>query len=466
MKVKTKDITSATSKINDILEGSTSKADYMMLDILGDGTVNVCYNDPTKAFFEAIPAEDVKPEEVGKFAVDFGEFYRIIGICQTSGNLVADDLEINLVDGQLFRLVSRPMMNVSEDAQEKVYQRQATKTADLKCLPVTANAKTQLLTRAKYDTMFDVAAVDTWNRTELIDVLSRCTVEKSKQVYISKKNQQVFVSNQAYVTSIPIDSEEVSDFDRENLRSVMTAEGKAPAEIDEAVAALGNRITVSVVLSSQSAKSVCSVLNKCKGDTVDIHLDNTFCVFSCDNENERVGFWMQMPQASRLPLQTLMTYQGAAYKDFQMRFRRETFADILKYVVNTTADKTTVFFEKDEESDIVMMVFACSNGSCKAVPEETLEVNEGFTAKKFIIAPKVLDDIVKTTKSPLISFDFSVQANGSVFARIGEINYGKMMDAYNTVRAGMDPEEPTSTEDRLKIREASIEARQYLAISK
>ena len=74
-----------------------------------------------------------------------------------------------------------------------------------------------------------------------------------------------------------------------------------------------------------------------------------------------------------------------------------------------------------------------------------------------------MNDMIKQLKTPLISLDFSHDgATNSI--RMGEINYEKMLESYNEVRAGLSPEEPTPIEGKIKVKEDSIEAVQYTRV--
>ena len=458
MRVSIDEITSTITELNSLLEGSISKSLFIMLDVR-ETTLRVCFNDPSKTFVREISLSNDENKQM-KVAVDFNEMFKAITNCQPSGSLSLDSLEFRFKDGGILTIVAEPQMNVGNE--EAVYRRQGRIVYDVKYLPIESSVKSQILIRADYDRLFDIAGADEWERTNLIDKFSRCTGEKGKQVFISSKVQKMFVNYQTHLTCIPIESKALPEDEVEAFRNQLIAQGLGEREQNEAMFKLFAKVHNSAVLFTNTVNSICSILGKCKGDTIYLKTMESMCIICSDCEEERIALQIQMPAPSDVNFKTLLTYMGYKYTDYQLRFRRDALADALKYTMNTSADKTTISFIKTED-DEYNVVFACNNGECSVASEETIDSIGDLENKKYIVSPKILGDMIKQLKTPLISLDFSKDgATNSI--RMGEINYEKMVENYNLVRANLSPEEPTPVEGKIRVKENSLETVQYTRV--
>ena len=457
MRVSINEITSTVAELNSLLEGSVSKSLFIMLDIR-DTVMRVCFNDPSKTFVREIGITN--EEGSRRVAVDFNEMFKAITNCQPSGSLSLDELEFVFKDNGILTIVAEPQMNIGNE--EAVYKRQGRRVYDIKCVPVESSVKSQILVRADYDKLFDVDGADEWDRTDLIDKLNRCTGEKGKQVFISSKVQKMFVNYQTHLTCIPIEFKSLPEDEVEAFKASLVAQGLGEKEQNDAMFRLFSKVNNSAVLFTNTASSLCTILGKCNCEKIYVKTIDTMCIICSDCDEERIAIQIQMPAPSGVNFKTLLTYMGYKYSEYQMRFRRDALADAIKYAVNTSSDKTTISFLKSED-DGYSVVFACNNGECSVDSEETIDTVGDLANKKFIVSPKILNDMIKQLKTPLISLDFSHDgATNSI--RMGEINYEKMLESYNEVRAGLSPEEPTPIEGKIKVKEDSIEAVQYTRV--
>lgn len=463
MKVKAKEFLNVLNKLSDLIDSGV-KATYVMLDY-DEYKLRVCYNDPTKAFIEEINSSLDEGEQTNKYAVDFFELSKAVTNCMPSGSLIVEELGLSFDSNGLMTVSSQPMMNVSNTDEETVLKGQGKRHYSIKYFDVNSSVKTQLLIRMDYESLFNAESADEWDRTELVDYLSRCSTTKGKQVFMSSKIQQIFVDNQSYLTDIEISPRELTEIEIQSYEQDLKAQGIEGEELAELMKKYMSRMRNSVVLLSNIVKSVCSVLSKSNSEKVYVHNINTFCVFYVDNEDEHLAFWLTMPSPSRVTVKTLMTYREMQYTSYQLRFRYEALADAVRVAVNSTSEKATLSFEADENGE-VSLKFICSTGDCEAVSEETVDDNGTLTSKKFVVSPKLFDDMLKVIKTPLVAMDFHCGADGSTAVRLSEIDYDKMLEAYSIARSELSPEEPTPSDKRYWIRERSIKTRQYALISR
>lgn len=483
MKVNVSKITNAVNKISDLVVGDKS-VPGVMFD-LSEGVLKVCYTDGNKSLIEELEVENEEGDKLGRVVVSYEQLSRALANCQPSGSIKIDKCQFTYT-GNIIKLSADQMYDVEDDDGNVVATKKlATKSMDLLATDPNANMKSAILTRMKYEDIFDADTTDVFDRKELIEALSKTSVEKNRIIYVSNKVQSIFVSNQVHLTSVPISKHSVSQEKMDEIKVELENQGTFTEEAyNDLIEKEGNRIHFSVAINYQISKALIGILNKIKSDVVYLHTKDKFCSIFVENEEETVGVWFAMATASKLNINTLERFSSLKYKNVQLVFLREFLVDIVKSALNIAkSDKTAFQFTKNDEG---LLQLDLSAGSASAsisdkyavVCEDVLDPNGDLTDKKYNISLKVMYEMLNQIKTKRVAFDLETTEDGTTFIRIAEVNDAKMVEEYMKARQkteelckeqgiAFDPSStPTPVELKLEYRDSILETKQYTMLAK
>lgn len=483
MRVDISKITNAVNKISDLVSGDKS-VPGVMFD-LSEGLLKVCYTDGHKSLIEELEVENEEGDKLGRVVVSYEQLSRALANCQPSGNIKIDKCQFKYADN-IIKLSADQMYDLQDNEGNVVAtKRLATKNMDLLAMDPSANMKSAILTRMKYEDIFDADTTDVFDRKELIEALSKTSVEKNRVIYISNKVQSVFVSNQVHLTSVPMSKHEISEEKLAEIKEELESQGNFNDETyKELTEKERNRIHFSVAMSYQISKALIGILGKIKSDVVYLHTKDKFCSIFVENEDETVGVWFEMATANRININTLERFNSLKYTNSQLVFLKEFLADIVKSALNIAkSEKTTFQFNKNDEG---LLELELSAGSASAsvsdkyavVCEDVLDPNENLTGKKFNISLKIMHEMLNQIKTRRVAFDLDVTEDGTTFLRIAEVNDVKMAEEYMKARQktealcreqgiAFDPNStPTPAELKFEYRGAILDTKQYTMLAK
>lgn len=495
MRVSVSKITSAINKINDITSGD-KQIPGVMLD-LSENLLKVCYSDGHKSFIEHIDVETEETDKIGAVVVDFTQIKRAIDNCQPSGIIKIDEIVFEYKEKVITISADQTFSAFDSEGNEIGSQKMGKKSMDLAWVEPGSDMKSSILLRMKYDDIFESDGVDDeFDKKELLDALGRTSVEKGKQVYLSTKTQTVFVANQAHVTSVPISKgKKLNQEELDTLRAEMVEAGTFTEDAyKEAVNKAENRMHYAVVMTQAIAKSVIGVFGKVSSDKVYLHTKDKFCSIFVDTEDEHIGFWFEMAQASKAHIGSLERYNSLKYQSYQTSFLREFLANNVKSALNVTkSEKVTFEFAVSEETGMPELVIAA--GSSAASVSDTyrtalstmLDPENTLMGKKFTVSLKVFSDMLDQLKTDNVTLDFEC-TEGATCIRLAELDLAKETEKYNEARnktkelcvaqgiefiskedAERDPEKkptPTPVELRWAYREETLNVKQFTMLAK
>ncbi len=484
MKVELEKITSAINKISDMTSGDKIIPGVMLS--LSENKLDICYSDGHKSLIETLPVETEETDKIGSVVVDFQQIYRAISNCQPSGIIKVSDIYFTYKEKVI--TISAEQSFDLKDTEGNITgtKKVGKKNMDLVWVEPGSSMKTAVLNRMNYASIFEADAVpDEFDKAELIEALSKTSVEKGKQIYLSTKTQTVFVANQAHLTAVPISGYEVSQEDLDVIRGELSEKGTLTDETyAEAVGARKNRMHYAVCVNQAVSKALIGVLGKTSADKVYLHTKDKFCSIYIDTEDERVGIWFEMSQASKAHIGTLERYSALQYNTYQITFIRDFLADSIKSALNSTkSEKITFKFISDEEG-IKLVV---SGGSAAAstsdvynilVESAVFEETNSIIDKEFNISLKVFADMLSQVKTERIALDFNSSIEGNTSIRLSEVDYSKSRELYEKMRQltqercttqgiAFDPSStPTPADIRMSFRNESLLTKQYTMLTK
>ena len=487
MRVEITKITSAINKISDLTSGDKIIPGVMLT--LSENKLDVCYSDGNKSFIETLEVETDETDRMGSIVVELKQIQRAVSNCQPSGIIKVSDIYIKYNEKTI--TVSADQIFERKDAEGNIVdsRKLAKKSMDILWVEPGASMKTSILNRMKYDDIFESDGLaDEFDKAELMDALAKTSVEKGKQIYFSVKTQHIFVANQAHLTSVPISGfGELSMEDQDIIRAELSEAGTLTDEnFKAAVENRKNRMHYSVCINQAVSKALIGVLGKTNADKVYLHTKDKACNIYIDSEDERVGIWFEMAQASKIHLGTLERYSALQYTTHQLTFIREFLADSVKSALNSSnGDKTAFKFIAEEDG--LKLVIAC--GSASASISDTYKIlvddakyteENSIVDKTFNVSLKVFSDMLAQLKTTNVALDFECSADGSASIRLAEIDEEKMMSAYNKMRdetakrVGQsrevidDMSNPVATplDIRMSFRSDSLGTKQYTMLAK
>lgn len=491
MKLGISKITSAINKIYDLTSGDKSIPGVLFRPNKEENKLSVCYYDGHKAFVEEIEAVYEDNDKLDDFVVDFDKIHRAILNCQPSGIIKVSEVEFKFISDSIVRVSAEQFMEVADgDGNVSGTRKMANKKIDLKYVNANADMKSSLLTRMKYDTIFEPDdSTDEYDKSEFIDALGKTSIEKNKNIYISANVQQMFVSNQAHVTAVPVKGFEVTLEDMDNIRAELVEKNQFTEEkYQEEIKNYRNRVHQSVVLGQSVAKSLIGILNKCKADKVLLHKRDKFCNLMIDTDEEKVGIWFEMPVASKAALGALERYNSLGYKTYQMMFFREFLDNNIKSALNATKSEKVVFSFEDTEiedavSDIDLVIGSANSVSSmtdvyRVNPDDYISLQDDLKTKTFSVSLKVFSDMLSQLKTEYVALDINIGEADSICIRLAEVDREKMAEEYVKARektaeicsangVEFDPNStPTDVETKLNYRVNILKTKQYTMLAK
>ena len=484
MRVDIDKITSTINKISDMTSGDKIIPGVMLN--LSENKLDVCYADNNKSFIETLDVETNETDMIGSsVVVDFSQIHRAINNCQPSGIIRVSDVYFTYNEKTITISAEQSFELKDSEGNTTENKKMGKKSMDITWVKPDSSMKTAVLSRMNYASIFESDGVpDEFDKDELINALSKTSVEKGRQVYLSTKTQTIFVANQAYLTAVPISGFSISQDELDSIRGELSEKGTLTDEYyREAVLERTNRMHYAVCINQSISKALIGILSKTNTDKVYMHTKDKFCNVYIDNGDERVGIWFAMAQASRAHIGTLERYSALNYSTYQVNFLTDFLADSIKSALNTTkSEKVAIKFVSDDSE--ISMLIAC--GSSVASISDTYKVtveNAYFSAdnslvgKEFNISLKIFADMLSQIKTNKTALDFDC-SNDSTCIRLSEIDIDKMGTAYQEMRklteercleAGetFDPNStPTPLDIRMGLRSKVLLAKQYTILVK
>lgn len=441
MRVNVSKITSVINKINDITSGD-KQIPGVMLD-LSENLLKVCYTDGHKSFIEHIDVETDENDKIGAVVVDFAQIKRAIDNCQPSGIIKIDEIVFEYKEKVITIYADLKFSTRDSEGNEVSSTKMGKKSMDLAWVEPGSDMKSALLLRMKYDDIFESEGVDDeFDKKELLDALGRTSVEKGKQIYLSTKTQTIFVINQAHTTSVPISKgKKLSQEELDILRAEMVEAGTFTEEAyKEAIDKAENRMHYAIAMTQAIAKSVIGVFGKVASDKIYMHTKDKFCSVFVDTEDEHIGFWFEMPQASKAHIGSLERYNSLKYQSYQTSFLREFLADSVKSALNVTKSEKVIFeFAINEEDGMPELIIAAGSSAAsvsdiyKTRLSTMLDPKNTLIGKKFTISLKVFSDMLDQLKTDNVTLDFDC-TDAATCIRLAELDICKETEKYKEAR--------------------------------
>lgn len=478
-------ITNCINKISDLT--SSDKSIPGVLLELSENKLNVCYSDGHKSFIEKLDVTTEDGDHLGGIVVDFTQMLRAINNCQPSGIIRVSEVNFKYNEDTKIVTISADQNYALTDEEGNIVGNKtlANKKMDLLWTEPGSDIKSAILTRMKYDSIFDATITDKFDKKELIDALSKTSVEKGKQVYISTVTQNIFVANQAHVTSVPISGYEVTQEEQDEIRGSLVESGTYTDEAyEKAIRDKRNRIHFSVTMGQQLAKSLIGILNKISASEVYLHTSERYCNIFVDTDEEVVGIWFEMAQASRAHIGSLERYSSMGYKTYQFMFIREFLDNCVKSALNATkSEKVELKFRKEEGTEELGLIIKSSSAAAsvadtyRVVPGEYIDPTNDIDTKTFNISLKVLYDMLAQLKTSLVGFDIEVTTDGITCIRLCEIDENLSNEVYLETRQQVEKlcqeqgiefttQTPTPVELKLAMRDKVMITKQYTMLAK
>lgn len=466
MVLNVKAITDAINKIAEMVSGERVIPGLLLK--VGDNDLKVCYSDGKKSFVESIPKRTEEGDLSGEFYTTYEQFKRAIDNCQPSGAIVVREMRIEFNGASnIFKISAEQELMIDNEVSVE-YRSVARKEMDVSYIVVAGSTdqRVKLLSRMNYDTIFEPeGSPDTWDRTELASILSNMSFEKGKVVYMSPKNQKVFVVNTGFTCAMPISSNSegiVALFDN-------NTENQSADKIIST-----NRLTYQIILTSINAKCIANILGKMKDDTVKMYVKANFLFIY--NEDETVGMCFDTAKGSSTHTSNFSTFANMQYGKYQMTFIREFLADSIKSALNSSKSEKIALTFKQSDTNIsgISMVISSSNSSANisdtysVEADSVLDVSNTLLGDTITISLKVFADMLGQLKSTMVALDIEETAAGQMCLRLAELNDDKVYREWALTRnqLGLAEGEPTPAEVKIGYRDRTLDTCQYCILSR
>ena len=495
MIVGVKEITSIINKVSDLTAGDKIIPGLLLKvykNEASEGKLSVCYSDGHKSFIEEIGVLLDETDHIGDVVVSFEQMKRAISNCQPSGIINTDGgIVISYLDNNIIRVSADQYMKIYDnDGNETGNRKIAVKKMDLSWTEPNADMKSSILSRMKYESIFEPdAGTDEYDRAELIEALNKTSVEKGKNIYISANVQSVFVANQAHVTSVPLSQFELTMEEFDEIRAELSEKGSYTEEqFNNLCKERCCRVRQSIVMTQPIAKAIIGILGKCSSEKILVHRKDKCCNIIAENDTEKVGIWFEMAQASKAHIGALERYNSLGYKSYQLLFLREFLANNIKSALESSkSDKIALKFEDTElETPTCAKDLVITSGNAGASIADTYRVNpddlidptNDIGTRTFNISLKVISDMMAQLKTSYIAMDINVDETGTICIRLAEVDAEKMTNEYANARKQteilcnqqglvFDPmSTPTPIEIKLGYRINTLNTKQFTILSK
>ena len=468
MKVEIKALTNIVNSLSRMVVADKNIPGVMLR--INGSELSICYSNGKYSFIRKLECVPQDNDVSGDVCVDYSLFVNAISSIQPSGLIVVDEVQ--------FTFSSEPNI-ISIEAEQKceveegVFKHMATKRYDIAWAIPTAEIKTSILSRMKYDDIFTAENPDKWVVSDLSDVLTRTSTEGSTLIYMSPKNQCVFVSNTANLLSYPISKNEISDVEKLGLESELDESGNADS-FDEVLEQLERKMHHAAVLTTVSAKQICGVLSALNSDTevfVSVSNGQFMSIFTQD---ESTGLWLTLTQGNRMHTGTFDRYNSFNYGNHQLTFVREFLVDNIKSAMNSsTSDHISLSFEKSLEDiggvDLVTTSIssnASTSNTYRVAVDECVDRDETIVGKHVSLGAKTMYDMLQQIKTDYVAIDF--QLDGDIkCVRIAEVDMDRVAEEYNSARTrlGLGDEEATPVSERIGYRSNTLGVREYAMLT-
>lgn len=400
MRVSISELTKAVQKVKSFAE-TIKQAPGIMFDINGD-TMSVCYSDGKKSIIEKLGVLGDEGDVQGRIVVGYNRFLNIIDICQSSGGINTEDIDISFLDGNIMNIevvktmsVQRATGNTTEDGEPEYVEESKVVSKFSQKINYerpSDNLRYGILDRMDYEKIFEDNGdvCDIWDTAELKKILSKTSNEKGKTVYLSSKVEAGFVVNLSHVVVIPTDSCVSSGFS----------------------------------VSTSVAKSLMDILSKIDDDQVRVIRQDRYV--SIINGTDTVGIWFEIAPVSKTDLSTLEQYRDKAYDTFEMVFSRAALSNVVNCAsANTKEEKTYLTF--NEIDGYKSLIISSSNsasysGDFYVVIEgnqEEIKNWEQLSVAKLPVSLRVLKAMIDDCDSVYISMDIMYNEQGC-YMRLAE----------------------------------------------
>ena len=462
---KVKELTNILNSIASFTAGDKN-VPGVMFDSTGDD-IKVCYSDGRKHLVRTTSATKSEGEADGKFVVDFSQIVTAMGNFQSSGVISINEIELAFGE-KAVRISADSTVKLGVDADgNDVTRVGAHKEVSLPFKVAGSDMKSAVLIRADYEAIFaqvmnddGVDTRDTWDIEKLSKLMTRLSVEPNKIAYFSAPWALGFVNNQAYVTSLPIT----------------------------------DAFTDSFQLPTAVAKSIAVILGKIKNETdaTEVMVKNhenryiTICT-----EDGSFGLWVEAAKGNKIHIENNKRYQSLGFDKYQVTFRRDLLADMIKSAaVFSAVDKLVLKFEIEESEDGEKMVLVIKSSSSttssgidsRLYVEDIQEIKEegakSLVDEEFPIAIKVMNEMLSLLTSEFITFDINIDESNTKTLRLGELNLEKLQAENKKAREKeglpeITPESvqdgtavPTPVEAKMAYRKNVLDAIQYTTLAR
>ena len=387
MKVSLGALTNAVYKVGALAEGQKN-IPGVLFDIRTD-EFRVCYSDGRKAIISKLPLVNDEGFE-GKLVIPWNNLLAVINANQPKGMIFTDEIELVIGDGVIVVEADKKIkVKSSEDeVVDKVVSRLSQKMVYHK---PEESVKYSILTRVDYDSIFESADFDLWDKETFRSMLSRASSDKLGMSYISSSRQACFAINVAFVTNIPIDEQ----------------------------------ITFGFTVSTALASAIVNILSKTPGDKVRISVSESRYV-SIVSDDVTTGIWFEMPPGNKSDLAVLSSFEGKEYNKYRMAFCRPALENVLECIISSdNNEKVEMSLTDINEGEPAIKISTTSGGASmgndfRVVIEHLVDNVGDVKDLKLPINLKVLKDMVNNCVEMYIMFDIAKDDRGT-YLRVGDI---------------------------------------------
>lgn len=490
MRVKAEKLNSAVNKVTDLTSGDKTVSSILLR--INEDTMSVAYSDSKKAVVEVVPVEREEGDITGEIAVPYELFKQAVKSCQPSGSIVIDEitLEFNTEKSILNLVVTLQARIGDADGNFVGLDDKGKQTYSVKYSDPKENKRSEILVRENYDKIFEPSVlVNTFSREELVDVFTRTATEKGQKIYLSKVAQTAFSSSQAHVTCVPLRcGKDFSDEEVEALKENIIKENDGQfneEQFNQKLKELGNRLSYSVTMSYQDAKSLIAICNSFGATEYNLYAEDKSIYVYAESDEGSVGMRFLMQQALKTHIEAMNKYEAMKYDKYQLVFERDFLDRVVKSAVEISKDPNMeiVFKYMDELEEMHMSIkggsaSSSTSNNCDIRADACVDRDGDLDGRKFIMSAKVLTDMISQLKTQMVVFDFDCTGD-SVCVRMAELDMKEFMKSFSSMREAMktrceqngvefDPE-TTPTDLDLKLewsRKNCLLTRQYTMLSK
>ena len=312
MKVEITKLTGALSKVKSLI-GDTKQVPGVLFRVK-ENKLEVCYSNGRNAIINIIEATNTDNDYFGDVVVNYNRLVDIINGCQSSGKVFVREVELNFSEGNVLVIEAKKMIervNADGECEEKVI---SNFKQSIPWNKPEESLKFGILTRVDYDDIFEEGdTYDVYDRKELINILSKTSLEKSRNVYVSNSRSCAFVVNLAYTLNIPINQ----------------------------------NTQVNLSIPTTIAKYLVEILNKTTDDIYVSLVNNRFCKIS--TADKTTGVWFEISSPSRTDIDALDIFKAKKYDTYQINFVREALHNVIKSAMDSSKSEKNVFRFSDSK---------------------------------------------------------------------------------------------------------------------